>query len=400
MNKFLFLIMIVIIGFAGCGGEKDTTTAVTVQKGRFEVVIPAFGELQAVTSTPISVPTRARGRQTIAWMAAENSFVKEGETVVRMDASYYTERMQRENYSISTLNLEIGEKENVLDKEKMELQGQLVVAGIERQLAEVYGARDENIFSRNEIIEDAINLEYLTRKTEHLHRKKTQLEEKSQAELQLLNLKRKTHRVRFDQYKGGLDSLELKAPHDGLFIYEKNWRGEKPRVGKTVWRGTKLGKLPDLSQMEAKVYVLESEAAGLKEGLAVSVSLDAAPGKVFAGKVKGIDTIAKPLEREGQLKYFEVKVSLEKTDKAIMKPGSQVKAVVFVQDLADVISVPNQALFFKEEQAYINIMKGGGVQKLEVKTGARSLTRTVITEGLTVGENVVLGNPLREDKSS
>jgi multidrug efflux pump subunit AcrA (membrane-fusion protein) len=372
----------------------------TVEKGSFEIVIPAFGELQAVKSTPIMVPPQVRGRQTIAWMAPENSLVKKGDTVIRMDSTWYNERIQREEYAVSKLDLEIKKKQGQLGKEKNDLQGQLKVTGIEKAIAELYGAKDESIYSRNEIIDDAVNLEYLETRERHFERKKSQLEEKSRAELQLLQLKKKTHMTKIKQYRGALSSLEIKAPHAGLFIYEKNWRGEKPRLGQGVWSGTKLGKLPDLDQMEAKIYVLESEAAGLKQELPVSVELDSSPGIVFSGKVSNIDTIAKPLGREDEspLKYFEIKVSLEKTDRNIMKPGSQVKAVIYVQQQEDVISVPNQAIFFEDEKMFVNVESSSGVEARQVEIGVRSLTRTIIAKGLEEGEKIFLNKPAPEDE--
>lgn len=396
----LLLSLILISIFSRCGGPGKAGTAITVRKGTFEIVIPATGELQAVKSTPIRVPPNVR-RQTLSWMAPENSYVKEGETVARMDAGYYTDRIKLESNHIARLNLEIGEKEKALLKEKKDVEGTLAVTEIEKEMAERYSARDTTIYSRNKIVEDTINMKYIKTKTRHYRKKKTQLEKKARAELQLLELKRKTHQVKVNQYRDALDSLEIKAPHDGLFIHHKNRRGEGPRVGMQVWRGMKLGQLPELSLMEAKVHILESEAAGLKPELPVSVTLESSPGAVFAGKVSGIDSIAKPIQRESPLKYFEIKVSLDKTDAAVMKPGSRVKATIFVEQRENVISVPNQALFFNNGSAFVNILKGSGVTKREVKIGVRSLTRTIITGGLAEGEKVVLANPrnlLREDK--
>lgn len=392
------LAVCLVLTAAGCGGSSQQETVITVQKGPFEIAIPAFGELQAVKSTPVMVPPQTRGRQTIAWMAPENAFVKAGETVVRLDSSWYKERIQREEYAMAKLNLDLGKMEGELGKQKNDLQGELKVTGIEKEMAEVYGAKDETIFSRNQIIEDAISLEYLETKTEHYQRKTSQLEKKSRAELQLLQLRKKTAQVKLKQYKDALKSLEITAPHDGLFIYEKNWRGEKKRVGEAIWGGAKIGKLPDLERMEAKIYVLESEAAGLKADLPVSLEPDAAPGMNFTGQVTTIDTIAKPLERESPLKYFELKVSLDTTDTAVMKPGSQVKAVIYVAKQEDVVAVPNQSIFFENEQAFVNVKTGGGVEKRPVETGVRSLTRTVITGGLSEGETIFLGDPGPEDE--
>jgi len=388
----LLLCLLTACAFNACGGPEKTGNAVTVRKGAFEIVIPASGELQAVKSTPISVPPQVR-RQTLSWIAPENTYVKKGETVVRMDADYYHNHIKEESNHIARLDLEIGEKEKALLKEKKDVEGTLAVTEIEKEMAERYGARNSEIYSRNEIIADSINMKYIRAKTEHYRKRKSQLEEKARAELQLLELRRKTHRVKVKQYEDALESLEIKAPHDGLFIHQKNWRGEAPRVGMQVWRGMKLGQLPDLERMEAKVYVLESEAAGLKPELPVSVTLDSSPGVVFSGKVSGIDSIAKPIERESPLKYFEIKVSLDKTDDSVMKPGSRVKVTIFVEKQEGVVSVPNQALFFDDGRAFVNVLKGSGVKKREVKIGVRSLTRTVITGGLSEGERVLLGSP-------
>lgn len=373
--------------------RKNKPAAMVVKKGTFEITIPAFGELQAVKSTPVKTP-RIRGRQTLAWMAPENSLVKKGEVVVRLSGAWYNEKIQEEGFAISKLDLEIAEKVRELEKEKKELQSDLDIAVIEKEIAELYTIRDESIYSKSKIIEDSTDLAFLKKKADHLKKNRDQLEHKARAELQLLHLKKKTRQVKLNQYKNDVKSLEVKAPHDGLFIYQKNWRGDKPRVGTSLWGGYPLGKLPELSHMEAKVYVLESEAGGLKKDIPVNVILDSAPGISFPGKVSRVDSIAKPVERDSPLKYFEVIVSLEKTDLDLMKPGGQVKAKIFVEKQDDVLAVPNQALFFEQGRPYLNIKKGSGFEKREVKTGVRSLTRTIITSGLSEGEEVIL-SPLK-----
>ena len=401
MNKNLLLwpvFFILVLWLGGCSASQQKSVAlIAVNKGTFEITIPGFGELQSVKSTPITVPGQVQGDQAIAWMAPENSLVKEGEIVIRLDVTSYKDNIQVEEFNKSKLDLEIKDKEQQMKKEKSELFGQLNLTTIEKEINDLYAARDETLYSRNKIIEDAINLDYLKEKTRHFQQKKLKLERKARAELKLLELRRRTFQVKIDQYKEALDAMEIKAPHDGLFIYEKSWRGEKTRVGMSVWPGQKLGKLPDVSVMEAKLYILESEASGLKSALPVSVVPDSQPGKSFTGKVTAIDTIAKPLEQDSPLKYFEVKVALDVTDQEIMKPGTQVKAFIFVQQLQNVISIPNQALFFEQNNgkalSFVHMKGASESAKREVKIGVRSLTRTVVTEGLSEGEQILLGNP-------
>jgi HlyD family secretion protein len=378
-----------------CGEAGKTDVAdMKVTKEDFRIVIPAFGELQAVKSTPLVIPpTSYFGRQTISWIAPESSNVKAGDPVIRMDSLELREFLRTEEAEVAKLDLEVAKKEKQLEKEKSDLYGQIAVTSIEKKLADVFAARDETIFPRNKIIEDAIDLQYQGVKEEHYGWKKGQLEKKTAAELVLLQSKVRACRVKIGQYQAQLQNLEIRAPHDGILLIEKLWSGEKFRVGMNVWGGQKLGSLPDLSRMEAKVYVLESDAGGLRENLGASVSLDFEPGKVFPGKVIGIDTIAKPIEENSPLKYFETKVSLDVTDAALMKPGVQVKASLFVQQQAGVLAVPNQALVFEQGKAFVMVKKSSRIQKRSVDIGPRSLTRTIITRGLNEGEVILLGNP-------
>ncbi len=390
------LIVSAAFAAAACGGPKNAAMAVLrVHKGTFQVVIPAFGEVQAAKSTPITVPIESQrfGIQTISWMAPEYSSVKKGEVVIRLASTDLKERLRVETAEMAKLDLEIQKKRKQLDKEKTDVQGQIAVTSVQRLLADVYAARDESLFPKNKIIEDAIDLDYQNTRERHFERKKDQLEKRIEAELKLLQSKAHTRQMQIKQIQDQLNNLEIKAPHDGMLVIDKQWTGEKIRAGMNTWGGQKLGSLPDLTQMEAKIFVLESEAAGLKENLPVSLILDFEPGRVFTGKVIGLDTIAKPLGEESRLKYFETKVALDTTDPQLMKPGVQVRASIFVEKHADVLAVPNQALIFEQSKAFLLVKNSTKIEKRAVETGARSLTLTIITKGLKEGEAVLLGNP-------
>jgi HlyD family secretion protein len=380
---------------AGCRGTSgEVMASLKVRRGAFQIVIPAFGELQAAKSTPIVVPPESRfGRQTIGWMVPEYSSVRMGDVVIRLASTELVELLQTEEAALAKIDLEIMTKKKQLEKEGSDLTGEIEDTSIQRQLADVYAARDERIFPRNKIIEDAVDLNYQTIRERHFERKKDQLDNRVTAELQLLQSKARTCQVKIDQYRDQLSKLEIRAPHDGILIIEKLWNGEKFRVGMNVWGGQKLGSLPDLSLMEAKLFVLESDASGLKESLPVSLNLDFEPGRVFGGKLVGIDTVAKPLAEDSPSKFFETKASLDVTEPALMKPGVQVKASIFVEKLDDVITVPNQAISFEQGRAFLLVKNSARVQKRQVEVGPRSLTLTVIAKGLEDGEEVLLGHP-------
>ena len=389
------LLCVVAAGATACGRPGAAAMAVVeVRKGDFEIVLPAFGELQAAKSTPIVVAPESRfALQTIAWMAPDYALVKSGDVVIRLASTDLPDLLRSEEAEVAKLRLEIAQKARQLEKEKSDLAGQISVTAIQRELADVYAARDETIYPRNKIIEDAIDLNYQTVRERYYQEERKQLEKRVTAELQLLQAKLGAREIKIKQYRDQLSHLEILAPHDGMLIIDKQWNGEKYRVGMNAFGGMKLAALPDLTVMEAKVFVLESEAAGLKEGLPVSLHLDYEPGRTFTGKVAAIDTIAKPLTEDTPLKYFEARVVLDATEPRLMKPGVQVKAAIFVEKLAGVVAVPNQALVFEGDRAFVQVRAGGRVQKKPVEMGARSLTRTVITRGLEAGAQILLGGP-------
>src|SRR5690606_1700690 len=113
-----------------------------------------------------------------------------------------------------------------------------------------------------------------------------------------------------------LENLEVLAPVEGIFIHEKNWRGEKVRVGQSMWPGSKLASIPSLKELQAKLYVLETEAAGVEVGLPAQIVLDAYVDRKISGKVVSVANIATQRNNRNPTKYFEIIVELDKSDPA------------------------------------------------------------------------------------
>ena len=59
----------------------------TLKKSSFTIEAPAFGELQAASSTAISVPQVRTGGLKVFWIVKDGSMVKKGDTLVEFDAS-------------------------------------------------------------------------------------------------------------------------------------------------------------------------------------------------------------------------------------------------------------------------------------------------------------------------
>lgn len=390
--------IVVIIACAamsgGCGLPSDRAVPTTdVRAETFEIRIQGFGELEAAKATPIEVPVTLRGPQRVAWLIDEGSYVEEGELVARLDREEHERREKLARDAIQRLDHELETKRRELDSERRSVEDQLALLDRERADAERFAPRDDFLFSSHEILDAQVDLELLETRIDHSRARMERYTERAVTEIEILQLQRQTEQVKLTQVEQALGSLEIRAPHAGYFYPDENWRGEKVREGSMVWTGATLGELPDLTQMEAKIHVLESEAAGLEEGLDVVVTLDAYPDLEFAGTVTTVQPVANQINYRSPVKYFEIKVGLETTDESIMKQAGQVEARILVTREEEVLSVPNQAIFHDSEGAWVYVQNGGGFDKRTVTLGKRSPARTVITEGIAAGEWIALTDP-------
>ena len=386
--------VISILMLSGCGdASRQDVLTMTVKDSGFEVRIPAQGELEASQSTAVTVPPRLRGPQSLAWLLDNFTAVKAGDVVARLDPSRESHNLELEQFAFDKLGLDktIQTEKDTTASRQLTLDAD--VNDEELELARRFFSEDERVYTKIDIIDQMRNQSYLEARQDYLGWGLGQHDSQAQAEQSLLELKQKSHLSKMNRYENNLAFMEIKAPHDGIFVYRRGWSGEEPAIGDMVWSGMEIGILPDTSKMQARLYVLESEAAGLAVGKRAEVRLDAYPERVFPGTVSQVDALAKPREKDSPVNYFEFVVTLDETLPELMKPGRQVTASVDVLDLKDVISVPNQALFQKEGEYWVFVRDAGKFRQQSVELGQRSLNRTVIVKGLDSGDVVALTRP-------
>jgi len=378
----------------GCGlGDRTPVPVAEVRREPFEVRIPALGELVAARTTPIEIPPTLRGMQPTAWLALDGEGVDEGDPVARLDTDRIDQRLTGLRNEVRKIDFRIAAKKQELIKERQEIESQLELLAQEHENAEATAPRDERLFSRQAIIDAQINIELIETKIAHFKIQRDRLESKERTELEILTTQRDTEQVQIDQLEAARRELEIRAPHAGFFLRGSTWQGEKMRIGMELWGGQTLGELPDLGEMEAKVWVLEAEAAGLVEGLTTRVMLDAHPGLEVEGKVKTIQPVANSIEEDSPVKYFEVVLSLERTETGVMKPASQVHVTILVLEQEEALTVPNQAIFVEDGEPWVYVEDSGRFERRRVELGQRSVSRTVVSAGLEPGERIALVAP-------
>ena len=93
------------------------------------------------------------------------------------------------------------------------------------------------------------------------------------------------------------------------------------------------------------------------------------------------------------VQYFGVTVTLDKTDPIVMKPGARVRAVLEIENRANVFSIPRQALFEKEGKKLVYRKRGDHFDALPVEIASSTPGRVVITRGLGKGDELAMRDP-------
>lgn len=366
-----------------------------VARGVFRNEVLAYGQLQAVKSQGISVPADLQRPMRIAWLAAAGP-VKKGETVIVFDPTEVEKQ-----YADSRSDRDSAQQKMFKAKVEGRHSGATLtvdrgVAEEELKRAEDVAPTDAQIFSRNQILESQLDRTLLDKRLKTTEAKRDPTERLAAADMALAEIERKKAELRLSQAEKSLASLKVAAPHDGILVYPLSWRGDTVAVGDTVWPSQPIAEIPDLSALEARVFVLEGDASGLAPDRAAHVEVEGQPGLEFDAKIARVDAVAKNRERGSPVKYFETSLSLDKAAPAAsLKPGQRVRASILIDDLKDVVAIPRGALFEKDGRRVVYRLEGARFVQREVGVGRRGLGRVVIEKGLEPGDVIALQDPER-----
>jgi len=124
-----------------------------------------------------------------------------------------------------------------------------------------------------------------------------------------------------DELKLSMERLKIMAPKEGMVVLIPNGDDEKPAVGDTVYRGSRLMSLPALDKIAVKVEFDESFTSNILLGANVRVTLDAFPERPFTGKITELGQSYRTKSTNNQKRVFDAWVTLNELELSIMRPG-------------------------------------------------------------------------------
>ena len=388
----LFLSLVLV----ACGQSDDIATY-KVEPTVFTRRVGAEGTLKAVKATPITAPQNAERPLKVSWMVDDGSLLHKGDVIVRFDATDFENLLLTGNEDRSTASNKLVKTNSAATATRTNLGRDARLAQSDLDAAKKFKFDDAEVFSRYMRIESEVDQALAGDRKLHAEDVLGIRDNLARVERDLLSIEDRKAGLKIKQAQEGLQALQVVAPHDGILVLMRNWRGDMPRVGDSMWRGQPIGEIPELASMQAEVFVLEADAAGLAVGQKATLFLEADSRTTFSGKIKSVDKMARPRIPRHPVQYFGVTVELEKTRPALMKPGARVRAILEVENRANAVAIPRQALFEKEGKKLVYRKKDERYEPVEVTIGSSSAGRVVVTKGLQKGDEIALEDPEKTD---
>jgi HlyD family secretion protein len=207
-----------------------------------------------------------------------------------------------------------------------------------------------------------------------------------------------------------LEYTVIISPIDGTITKLNAEVGELVVVGTLNNPGSVIMTVADLRKMIMRARVDESNVGPVRRGQPARVTLNAFPGRTFAGQVERV-RLLREIARDGT-GYVETEISIE------LEPGDRLftagtgNAQIDVEQLSDVMKVPSQAVIERRVEdlpreitennpcidpgrsfAWIVYRLGedGTAIATPVSIGSSDLTHTVIVAGLKPDDRVIVG---------
>ena len=370
-------------------------------RGDVDVRVYTIGELGPRRSMMLAAPTAATLLQIIE-LATSGTLVKENDVVIQFDRA-------AEQFNLQQAESELAEA----DQELVKMQADAKVQAAQDQLNLLHARHDlrraEIKVSGNEFV-GAIEAKKNTLELDEKTRALAQLEldikthlAGNKAALAATREKRAKSQIAADFARKSIESLTVRAPLTGLVVIKENQDAggnfgfmgmtlPDYRVGDTVQPGRSVAEIVDLTEMEIKTKISETERTSITAGAAANVKVEALPGSPMNGASKGVGSPAQKAFWEPETsRQFNAAFALA-SPSAALRPGMTARVAVQGPTLKNVIHLPRQVLFEKDGKPVVYVREGKDFSPRPVQVASMTETRVVLRDFPT-DVDVALINP-------
>ena len=372
-----------------------------VRRDDLVIGVPVTGTLSAVQSVLIGPPQIPEvWDYKIAFLAPEGAQVRQGQPVVGFDTSELEQTLQQKMAERDSADKELEKRQVNLEKSRQEDELRLAEAEARHRRASLKVKVPSELIARNELAQSRTDLALAEREIAYLKDRLRLQAGTGQAELSALVSRRDRAAARVREAQEAIARMTVTAPRDGTVIYSSpGRRGEKKKIGDSVWRGQPVLEIPDLKRMRAEGEIDEADAGRVAVGQRVTLRLDAHPDVVFSGRVRTLRGAVQTKSRNNPLKVVRLEIDLDETDPQRMRPGMRFLGTVEIERVPEVLVVPAEAVFTEADGPVVYRRTRWGSEEVRPGLGRRNDRLVEIRSGLAPGDRIALQD-LSEDGAS
>ena len=353
--------------YFGEGQSRPLYRIATVDRGLVQAEVHATGTLRPLVAVPVLSESAGQLREVLV---AENAAVKAGQVLARIDADAVTARL---NYALADLavaradvavaaaqleraradaeNLRAGDAAAAADVER----ARSAFADAERDLTRKRGLVKSGDLASEErdhaqAADDAARAGLATAQA---HAAAATAADQSAdaavkaaaAQVDAANAEVGHREAAVAQVRVDLDHTEIRAPIDGWVIEENAVVGQPVAAGQATPPLFLVA--DDLRQMRLEASVDEADIGQVAAGQPATFSVDAFPGRTFAGRI--VEIRKSPQVLQNVVTYTAV-IAADNRDLKLL-PGMTASVDVVVKTAGSALRVPNAALQFRPAEA-------------------------------------------------
>jgi HlyD family secretion protein len=349
---------------AAPNGGGEGAEAVEIKRGTIKKVLFLDGELRAVRSRTIFGGMGYEAK--IVYMPPEGTVIKAGDLVVELDSTNILNTIKDTDEKIVAAESEIVRTRSQHESALRDLEVELSKLWLAYEQAKLKAKVPNEVISRREFQDAQLALEKSKTEYENHLNKIEQKKKEQAAELQVKIIEKEKLKVQLNRARSDLGGMKIKAPTDGMVLYNDHWNGNERRklqVGDVVWGGWPVVRLPDLTEMEVLAQVNEVDGPRLSVGARAEVKIDSYPDKVITGRIQEISQTAIKASWMAKAKIFRVTISLDKTLTEIMKPGMSAQVSITINETQPNLLIPRSAVKFEGESAKVTRIESADARR-------------------------------------
>ena len=405
-------ILAVVIGIAAvltaAGWTRNKLAAdrqgewVRVTRGDLVSGVDITGTLTAVDSGSFGPPQVSDTWEfKLSMLAPEGTDIKKGQPVMVFDTSQLQKRLDEKTAEAEQARKEIEKKHADLALRREDERLHLAEAEQRARKSELKLQGPADIVSVKERKQVQLDFEVAKNEAKAIRARIESLERAANAEIALLTSKQQHAQAVVNETQDGIQKMTVIAPRNGTVVYVTNWRGDKKKVGDSVWRMEHVAEIPDLARMMAKGDIDESDAGKVAVGQRVTLTLDAHPDEELHGTIKETArTVQRAQGSSSKLKVLRVDIVLDKSDPAKMRPGMRFHGTVELSRAKNALLVPKNAVYLSPRGPIAYRRGAFSITPVLLKLGMQNEKTIEVVSGIDEKDRVLVPKSADKDEKS